>query len=212
MQTENIKKVILIGIICSVAGFIVYDSQLQDAEKQTRSRFDKNIEALKNIDIQKDKQRNLQTNKLPMKKQMHSKPPMKKQMHGKPPMKKQMHGKPPMKKQMHGKSPMKKRFQAQVVMNDISGIGAMIVKLGDFTYIQKSLPNGPADNAGLKSGDKIIAINDQNALDLSMKEIFNLIRGEAGTTVSLAIERQTGETIALDIKRVKLNPLSKLSG
>ena len=202
MQTENIKKVILIGIICSVAGFIVYDSQLQDAEKQTRSRFDKNIEALKNIDIQKDKQRNLQTNK----------PPMKKQMHGKPPMKKQMYGKPPMKKQMHGKSPMKKRFQAQVVMNDISGIGAMIVKLGDFTYIQKSLPNGPADNAGLKSGDKIIAINDQNALDLSMKEIFNLIRGEAGTTVSLAIERQTGETIALDIKRVKLNPLSKLSG
>ncbi len=202
MQTENIKKVILIGIICSVAGFIVYDSQLQDAEEQTRSRFDKNIEALKNIDIQKDKQRNLQTNKLPMKKQMHSKPPMKKQMHGKPPMK----------KQMHGKSPMKKRFQAQVVMNDISGIGAMIVKLGDFTYIQKSLPNGPADNAGLKSGDKIIAINDQNALDLSMKEIFNLIRGEAGTTVSLAIERQTGETIALDIKRVKLNPLSKLSG
>ena len=192
MQTENIKKVILIGIICSVAGFIVYDSQLQDAEKQTRSRFDKNIEALKNIDIQKDKQRNLQTNKPPMKKQMHSKPPMKKQMHGKP--------------------PMKKRFQAQVVMNDISGIGAMIVKLGDFTYIQKSLPNGPADNAGLKSGDKIIAINDQNALDLSMKEIFNLIRGEAGTTVSLAIERQTGETIALDIKRVKLNPLSKLSG
>ena len=45
-----------------------------------------------------------------------------------------------------------------------------------------------------------------------MKEIFNLIRGEAGTTVSLAIERQTGETIALDIERVKLNPLNKLSG
>ena len=45
-----------------------------------------------------------------------------------------------------------------------------------------------------------------------MKEIFNLIRGEAGTTVSLEIERQTGETIALDIERVKLNPLNKLSG
>ncbi len=192
MQTENIKKVILIGIICSVAGFIVYDSQLQDTETQTRSRFDKNIEAIKNIDIQKGKQKNLQTNK--------------------PTMKKHMHGKPTMKKHMHGKPTMKKRFQAQVVMNDISGIGAMIIQLGDFTYIQKSLPNGPADNAGLKSGDKIISINDQNASKLSMKEIFNLIRGEAGTTVSLEIERQTGETIALDIERVKLNPLNKLSG
>tara|TARA_B100001559_G_scaffold234610_1_gene197709 strand:- start:96 stop:674 length:579 start_codon:yes stop_codon:yes gene_type:complete len=192
MQTENIKKVILIGIICSVAGFIVYDSQLQDTETQTRSRFDKNIEAIKNIDIQKGKQKNLQTNK--------------------PTMKKHMHGKPTMKKHMHGKPTMKKRFQAQVVMNDISGIGAMIIQLGDFTYIQKSLPNGPADNAGLKSGDKIISINDQSASKLSMKEIFNLIRGEAGTTVSLEIERQTGETIALDIERVKLNPLNKLSG
>tara|TARA_B110000014_G_C20015763_1_gene526766 strand:- start:470 stop:1048 length:579 start_codon:yes stop_codon:yes gene_type:complete len=192
MQTENIKKVILIGIICSVAGFIVYDSQLQDTETQTRSRFDKNIEAIKNIDIQKGKQKNLQTNK--------------------PTMKKHMHGKPTMKKHMHSKPTMKKRFQAQVVMNDISGIGAMIIQLGDFTYIQKSLPNGPADNAGLKSGDKIISINDQNASKLSMKEIFNLIRGEAGTTVSLEIERQTGETIALDIERVKLNPLNKLSG
>ena len=192
MQTENIKKVILIGIICSVAGFIVYDSQLQDTETQTRSRFDKNIEAIKNIDIQKGKQKNLQTNKPTMKKHMHSKPTMKKHMHSKP--------------------TMKKRFQAQVVMNDISGIGAMIIQLGDFTYIQKSLPNGPADNAGLKSGDKIISINDQNASKLSMKEIFNLIRGEAGTTVSLEIERQTGETIALDIERVKLNPLNKLSG
>ena len=182
MQTENIKKVILIGIICSVAGFIVYDSQLHDTETQTRSRFDKNIEAIKNIDIQKGKQKNLQTNKPTMKKHMHSKPTM------------------------------KKRFQAQVVMNDISGIGAMIIQLGDFTYIQKSLPNGPADNAGLKSGDKIISINDQSASKLSMKEIFNLIRGEAGTTVSLEIERQTGETIALDIERVKLNPLNKLSG
>ena len=192
MQTENIKKVILIGIICSVAGFIVYDSQLQDTETQTRSRFDKNIEAIKNIDIQKGKQKNLQTNK--------------------PTMKKHMHGKPTMKKHMHSKPTMKKRFQAQVVMNDISGIGAMIIQLGDFTYIQKSLPNGPADNAGLKSGDKIISINDQSASKLSMKEIFNLIRGEAGTTVSLEIERQTGETIALDIERVKLNPLNKLSG
>ncbi|MFL2634222.1 MAG: PDZ domain-containing protein [Dehalococcoidia bacterium] len=192
MQTENIKKVILIGIICSVAGFIVYDSQLHDTETQTRSRFDKNIEAIKNIDIQKGKQKNLQTNKPTMKKHMHSKPTMKKHMHSKP--------------------TMKKRFQAQVVMNDISGIGAMIIQLGDFTYIQKSLPNGPADNAGLKSGDKIISINDQNASKLSMKEIFNLIRGEAGTTVSLEIERQTGETIALDIERVKLNPLNKLSG
>ena len=44
------------------------------------------------------------------------------------------------------------------------------------------------------------------------KEINRMGSIEAGTTVSLEIERQTGETIALDIERVKLNPLNKLSG
>ena len=121
-------------------------------------------------------------------------------------------GKPNMGKPNMGKLKRSKQFQAQIVKNNVSGIGAMIIQLGDFIYIQESLPKGPADNAGLKSGDRILSINGINSDELSFKEIIDLIRGEAGTAVTLEIERQNGDAIALDIERTKLNHQMKIFG
>jgi len=52
------------------------------------------------------------------------------------------------------------------------------------------LKNTPADKAGIKSGDKIIKINDQTTSGLSVEEAIKLIRGPKGTVVSLTIFRE----------------------
>ena len=207
MQTENIKKIIVIGAVCATVGLITYDMQYRDQEQRVRSRIGPNIESIKKMNIQKDMQ------KMPaLKTPNMGKPNMGKPNMGKPNMGKPNMGKPSMGKPSMGKLKRSKQFQAQIVKNNVSGIGAMIIQLGDFIYIQESLPKGPADNAGLKSGDRILSINGINTDELSFKEIINLIRGEAGTAVSLEIERQNGDAIALDIERTKLNRQMKIFG
>ena len=185
MQPENIKKIILVGALCATVGFITYNMQYKDNGQQVRSQIGPNIESIKKMHIQKGIQKNLESKKPSM---------------GKPSM-----GKPSM-----GKPSKGRQFQSKIALNNISGIGAMIIELGDFTYIHQILPNSPADNAGLKSGDKIISINNKNTNEISFREIINSIRGENGTTVSLEVERQNGDTVALNIERAKLIRQNKI--
>ncbi len=69
------------------------------------------------------------------------------------------------------------------------GIGAEIgIRKGIITVIAP-LPDTPAEQAGLKSMDKILKINDTSTIDLSLDEAVGLIRGPKGTTVTLTILR-----------------------
>lgn len=69
------------------------------------------------------------------------------------------------------------------------GIGAEIgIKNGKITII-RTLPNNPAEKAGLAANDVIISVNDEPTSGWSVDKAVGLIRGEAGTTVKLTIER-----------------------
>jgi len=54
------------------------------------------------------------------------------------------------------------------------------------------LKNTPAERAGIRSGDKIIAINDETTEGLSTNEAVSRIRGEKGTPVRFSILREEG--------------------
>jgi len=56
------------------------------------------------------------------------------------------------------------------------------------------LEGTPAQEAGLRSGDKIIKINDTLAGDITIDEAVNLIRGTKGTEVTLTIFREEWQT------------------
>ena len=78
------------------------------------------------------------------------------------------------------------------------GIGAEIGKRKGLLVIIAPLPDSPADRAGLKAGDKIIAIDGQDATNLYLDEAVDLIRGEKGTEVILTVFSEN-ENIAKDI-------------
>ena len=51
--------------------------------------------------------------------------------------------------------------------------------------------NSPAEQAGIQSGDIILTVDGVNLTGKTMDEWKRLIRGEAGTQVTLTIQRGT---------------------
>lgn len=69
----------------------------------------------------------------------------------------------------------------------ICGIGTGIYSKNGNLYIGQLIDNSPASNSGLKSGDKIIKIDNEAITDINSAS--NKIRGAKGTSVNLLIER-----------------------
>ncbi len=90
-----------------------------------------------------------------------------------------------------------------------AGIGSLIRKKGDYVAISQPYKGFPADKAGLKAGDKILAINGQDIKGVESAEVSGLLRGDPGTTVKLKVEKfDTGRTEELSIRRERI----KISG
>jgi len=81
-----------------------------------------------------------------------------------------------------------KKFNEDI-SGEFSGIGAEIGIKNDQLVIIAPLKDTPAERAGLRSGDKILKINETNTAGLAVEEAVKLIRGERGTTVILTILR-----------------------
>jgi membrane-associated protease RseP (regulator of RpoE activity) len=200
-MNNNIKRIILGCLACATIGFIYYDVELKSSNNDTqqiRSQLRPKIEAMK-------KSGNIKQKVATPQQRTMGKPSMGKPSMGKPSMGKPSMGKPSMGKPSMGKQ---KEFynKKQIVMDKgFSGIGAMIIELGDFVYIQKTIPNSPANKAGLESGDKIISIDNESINNLTLRQIANVINGKTGTLVTLELEKQDGTTIALSIERAELN-------
>lgn len=74
------------------------------------------------------------------------------------------------------------------------GIGAEIGIKNDILTIIAPLPDMPAEIAGLKSGDRVLAINGTSTMGITIDAAVNKIRGPKGTDVTLSVKRE-GEDI-----------------
>lgn len=70
-----------------------------------------------------------------------------------------------------------------------AGIGAEVgVRSGQPTIL-RTLPDNPAEKAGLHAGDVVVAINDEMTNGWDADKTVQAIRGQKGTTVKLIIKR-----------------------
>ena len=70
-----------------------------------------------------------------------------------------------------------------------NGIGALSKKMGDFVTITELYKDQPADKAGLKVGDQLIAVDNNDAVNKTPDQINDILRGFPGTEVELTIRR-----------------------
>ena len=85
------------------------------------------------------------------------------------------------------------------------GIGALIRKKGDYVIIAEPYKGSPADENGLKIGDKIVAIDGEDMREAKFEDISKRLRGKPNTTVKVTIERLlTGKREELNIRRRRI--------
>lgn len=94
-----------------------------------------------------------------------------------------------------------KSFEEQIAGN-FSGVGMEVGIKDDILTVIAPLKNTPADRAGIKSGDKILKINETLTSDLTVDKAVKLIRGEKGTELTLTI-LHSGEQKAIEIKVIR---------
>lgn len=75
------------------------------------------------------------------------------------------------------------------LLGEYGGIGALIHQKGDSVYISEPYEGMPAYEAGLKAGDLIMEVNGQNALGKNSDQVREILRGQAGSTITLKIKR-----------------------
>jgi carboxyl-terminal processing protease len=69
----------------------------------------------------------------------------------------------------------------------VSGIGVVVDNRQVPPTIVSVVPGSPAEAAGLKPGDVIVGVNGKSTDSMNPSDIVQLIRGDAGTTVTLSI-------------------------
>ncbi len=69
------------------------------------------------------------------------------------------------------------------------GIGVSILQHRDGVYVQSIVPGTPADKAGLRYGDRIVAVDGKDAKDWTSAEVSKNVRGPKGSKVKVSLER-----------------------
>lgn len=101
-------------------------------------------------------------------------------------------------------SPENEQAARQAMDGNLEGIGAEVTSEDGAIIIVAPFEGSPAEAAGLKQGD---ILRQADGVDLTGMDVANaaaLIRGPAGTTVHLAIERD-GEVFEVEVKRDVIN-------
>lgn len=88
-----------------------------------------------------------------------------------------------------------------------AGIGIEMGLRDGYVRVLRTLPDNPAKKAGVKAGDIIYKINDEEVYDKTTDEISQKLRGAAGTTVKLTVARD-GEEKTFELTRETINNVS----
>jgi carboxyl-terminal processing protease len=70
-----------------------------------------------------------------------------------------------------------------------AGVGLVLSKRADVVYVVSCENGGPADTAGIRPGDYMIAIDGRDVEDKSLLEVDSMLRGAPGTKVKVSLFR-----------------------
>ncbi|MBO5213232.1 MAG: S41 family peptidase [Clostridia bacterium] len=97
----------------------------------------------------------------------------------------------------------KEEYEAQLSSNEghYTGIGITLQSeqtIRDGLFIRRVLGNSPAEQAGLKAGDLIVAINGISVIDRDYNQVYEEMGLDAGESLNFTVSRGN-ETLSIDV-------------
>lgn len=101
-------------------------------------------------------------------------------------------------------------YQAEVdsAAGNYQGIGAYVDVTGEYVKINSTMSGSPAEEAGLQSGDLVIALNGEDVTGKDPNLVLYDIRGPEGTPVTLTIRREGTDPFDVEIVRRRIETAS----
>lgn len=87
------------------------------------------------------------------------------------------------------------------------GVGSLIRKRGDYVIFAQPYKGSPSDEAGIKIGDKILAIAGEDMCGATTEDVSKRLKGEPGSSVTVVVERNIGggvDTLTLPRRRISI--------
>lgn len=77
------------------------------------------------------------------------------------------------------------------IVGEYEGIGAWVDATGEYLTITSPMQGSPAEKAGLKPGDQIIAVDGEDMTGIDGTLVIRKVLGPAGSTITLTILRES---------------------
>jgi carboxyl-terminal processing protease len=87
---------------------------------------------------------------------------------------------------------------------EYEGIGAWVDISKDYLTIISPFPGSPAEKAGLRPGDQIMAIDGEDMTGIDGELVRQRVLGEAGSTITMTILRKGFEPFDIDVTRASV--------
>src|SRR5688572_1284979 len=108
-------------------------------------------------------------------------------------------------KQTFYMDPIVYESETSSLQGEYEGIGAYVDTDGEFLTIISPIAGSPAEAAGLRPGDKVIAIDGEDMTGVAPEQARLKVLGPAGTTVALRIIREgEPEPLEFNITRARI--------
>jgi len=86
----------------------------------------------------------------------------------------------------------------ETTSGEFGGLGIEVGMENGFVKVISPIDDTPAQKAGIQAGDMIIKINDHPVKGMSLQEAVNMMRGKAGSSITLTIVRE-GKSAPFDV-------------
>jgi carboxyl-terminal processing protease len=102
-------------------------------------------------------------------------------------------------------TPREYRQAHDETQGEFGGIGVTIQPHEKGLLVLKVQPNGPAEEAGIRQGDVVVAVGAVPCKGLPMTELVSMIRGPVGEKVALDVERKgVAKALTFEVRRDRI--------
>lgn len=85
-----------------------------------------------------------------------------------------------------------------------AGIGARMSQDDQGFLVEEVFASSPAEAAGIKKGDRVLAVNGTDVTGKQLQEVTGMLRGEAGTSVTVTLRRQGQAPFSVTVTRQQI--------